>query len=156
MPPERSSAGLPLVDGARDVAQHHHRLVRARRDGLNGARVGLVAVVLLDEVESRGHHSDAGILVQRGHRRGEQCLRVRAAPPDVQRVRRDEAGVEQLGQHLPRLVSEHAERDTERIGAVSDQGTLAAGVVDRGDAELLAAPCPAGPADRSRTARACR
>ena len=91
------------VDRGRDGGEDDDRLVGRGRGGEDGVAVGVVAVVLRDQVDGQRDRADVGVVGQRGQRLGEQFLGVPAGPPDVERVAGFEAGVEDRRQPFPRL-----------------------------------------------------
>jgi hypothetical protein len=108
-------------------------------------RVGLVTVVLRDQVDGQRHDGHGRVLGQCRQARREQLARVGAPAPDIERVAGHEAGVEQAGEPLVRDLTERGERHAEPVRDVGHQHPLGAGVVDRRDA----GPCgrPRGRAD---------
>ncbi len=98
----RAQAGRGLgVDRGRDGGEDDDRLVGRGRGGEDGVAVGVVAVVLGDQVDRQRDRADVGVVGERGQRLGEQLLGVAAGAPDVERVARLEAGVEYRRQPLP-------------------------------------------------------
>ena len=120
------------VDRGGDRGEHGDRLGRLGRRRQEGGTVGVVAVVLGDQVDGERDRAGARVVGEGKQHLGEQRLGVAARPPDVQRVARFEARVEYRGEPPPGLRGERRERDADRGRQVGDVGALEAGVVHGG------------------------
>ena len=97
-PGRAQPGGGGLVDGGGQPASTATGLAVRRGRGEHRPRVGLVAVELGDQVDGQRDRGHGRVVGQRGQAVGEQRLGVAAGPPDVQRVGRRQARVEQRGQ----------------------------------------------------------
>ena len=116
------------------MREHHHGLVRRHGGRQNGTRVGVVAVVLLDQVHGEGDGVDPDVAGHGGQAVGEQRLGVGPPTPDVEGVVGTEAVVEQPVQRRHGVGRERRERQPLRAGHVGHQHPLGPGVVDGGHA----------------------
>ncbi len=124
---------LDRVQRRRHGREHDHGLVGGRRGPEYRPRVGLVAVVLLHQVDRQRHRVHVRVGGHGVEAGGEEVLGVGPASPHVQRVGHDEAGVEQRADGGAGGVGQGRERDALGLGDVGDQGPLRAGVVHGGD-----------------------
>ena len=122
-------SGPPLVQRAGHVGQQDHRLAGRGMGVQDRARVGLVAVVLLHEVDRQRHHRHCRVVGESRQARREQRARVRTSAPDIQRVVGRQARVEQTGKPFHRRIGERGERDAEPVRDIGHENPLGSGVV---------------------------
>ncbi len=82
------------------VGQQRNRLGRAPVRIQEGLLVGIVPVVLEDEVDAERHHVGFGVLGENGERPAEPFGRLGAGAPQVEGVRGLETGIEESCESL--------------------------------------------------------
>ena len=124
------------VDGAGQVAEDDQRLGGLRRRVQHGEPVGLVPVQFVDQVNGKGDRVYRRILGQGDERVREQAAGIGAGAPDVERVGRGQAGVQDVGQPGLGRLADGGERHAEILGQVRRVRAFQAGVVHGRDARL--------------------
>ena len=126
--------GEVRVDGAGEVAEHNQRLGGLRRRVQHGEPVGLVSVQLVDQVDGEGDRVHRRVLGEGDQRVREQAAGIGAGAPHVERVGRDQAGVQDAGQPGLGGRADGGERHAEVLGQIRRVRAFQAGVVHGRDA----------------------
>ncbi len=123
-----------LVDRAWQIAEYDDRLAGQARGVEHGQLIGRVAVQLGDQVDGERDRVDGLVVRERGQRAGEQLAGARASAPDVERVRGEQAGVEQRLEPGLGGVAELRERHADLVGEIGGVGAFKPRVMHRRDA----------------------
>ena len=123
------SAHVVPVDAGGEVAEHRHRLVGLGPHVQEAGEVALLVGIVRHEVDGERERRDVRVLHQRAERAGDDLARLAPGPPEIERVDRQEALIEELRELPGRLRPERRERHTGRRGGVDHHRALPARVV---------------------------
>ena len=130
--------GRIRVDRARQVAEHHDRLVGLTRGVEHRELVSGVAVEFGDQVHGERDRVDGLVFRERGQRSGEELSGPGAGSPDVERVGREQTRIEQRFELGLCRIADRGEGYADLVGDIGSVSALETRVVDRRDATAVA------------------